>query len=267
MHNLLAMALSKLGWHRSAIRELGKALHIDGRYRLAQANLRMERLLLAGKIDSAARDQLLAALELPEERNAERLAAAKKVLASCPAFSEARFLLANCLMERGELAQAKTELARVCKEDPANVGASFNLGLLLHDAGAMKEAAAAFRRVLAVDRHHGQGNFRLGIIEFQLGNETTAIRHLNYARQRLPLDANAAFWAGYANARAGNMDEARKALERAVALNPEHADARVHLALLLHSMGLSDDACSQARKARDLGIPLPSELTLLLRRR
>lgn len=265
IHNLLGMSLSKLELRQSAICEFRKALRKNPSYRLARANLRMERLLMEERISPTSQSLLLQALERPESDLEGRMHLARVALEDSPDLSEARFLLANCFMERGELASAQKELERVCREDPANLGASFNLGLLHHDAGRWNQAKACFRHVLDLDPHHGRSAFRLGVLELQTKNEGEGLRLLERAAVIEPLDANVAFWLGYGHRRLGNVDRAERQLRRALGINPEHADARIHLALLLADAGRLPEARLEASNARSLGILLPEELEQRLR--
>ena len=59
--------------------------------------------------------------------------------------------MAICLMELGELKEARRELEHALREEPENIKIISNLGVLAMKAGNNGEAAAFFRTVLELD--------------------------------------------------------------------------------------------------------------------
>ena len=67
--------------------------------------------------------------------------------------SDTRNELAICLMETGNIADARGELEAALSEDPKNVKIISNLGVLAARAGEKDKAAAFFRTVLEIDEN------------------------------------------------------------------------------------------------------------------
>lgn len=102
-------------------------------------------------------------------------------------------------------------------------------GVLLLQRGEIEAAAERFRQVLQLDPANGKAQGYLGVCLVQQGQLSAGIAALQFAAQCQPYDAGAHYNLAAAQVQAQQMDQARFNLERALALDPNHAKARAAL--------------------------------------
>jgi len=168
--------------------------------------------------------------------------------------------------DRGDLAGAKAALVRARTISPGSADVVLELGLCAEREGRLDDAARAYHEALVLDPGHGLAHVQLGVLAGRDARATEARQHFARALQVLPHSAvvhgnfaNACFqldelelaathyrravaidpeyfgpWLnlGRVLARLGQRDEARAALQRALALRPGHRDAAAELEAL-----------------------------------
>ena len=155
------------------------------------------------------------------------------------------------LMRRGQFGEAIPKWREAMQGDPADGDAHFNLGYALTKSGDPHGALAEYRKScdLSPDNPALFANFALALV--QDGQPDEAI--LNY-RKSLELAANPSVEAdlGTVLSEKGQTAEGLEHLEKAVAMNPESADAHNKLAAVLLKTGQSAEATAHLEKAVEL---------------
>lgn len=253
------------------------ALFIDtGRYQEAQAMLGEVR-----RRDPANLFALLKAALLDARlgRTAEAEAGAREVVARQPSNAEAHYVLGLALERRGALEEAAGEMRRVREITPAHPGALSHLVTLETRLGHAAEAARwrkaqqvalsrlhveervrghriraveafnrkdyrtaldEFRAIAREDPDDPQVHLHLGSTFIALGNPDEAQRALDRCLALDPRNERALAEMGRLHALANRLDEAIEALKKAVALNPEFAEPHYYLAGIYMARGEPD---------------------------
>ncbi|UCF69144.1 MAG: tetratricopeptide repeat protein [Acidobacteriota bacterium] len=116
----------------------------------------------------------------------------------------------------------------------------FQLGGLLAESGRHREAVDAYRACLALDPDNGPAHYNLGGLLRRLGQPAAAIDELLAAAEHLPADADTQIELGLAHAAVGDRESAISALRRAIDLDSESPESRLHLPRLIRELQRSD---------------------------
>src|ERR1043166_159949 len=119
--------------------------------------------------------------------------------------------------QAGQLAEAERLYAQVLATEPGHLHALVLSGALAHMAGRNDDAVALFSRALAINEQP-DGHYNIGLAKWALGQRTDAMTH----------------W------------------ERALALNPDFAQAHMNLGNALREDGRTADAVTHLRRALQL---------------
>jgi serine/threonine-protein kinase len=145
------------------------------------------------------------------------------------------------LVATGQFDRGIAEKRTAERLDPLSLNASWDVGRALYYAGRYDEAVEQAKRTLELDPRFPYGYYLQGQVATLRGNKTEAVAMLQKAmelagRTQLLI----ATW-GFANARIGNVEEARKAMRE---LNTPSAKYRLPLFLArIHAaLGENDDA-------------------------
>lgn len=111
----------------------------------------------------------------------------------------------------------------------------------LRQTGQAVPAEAAYKRLLGTPLESA-GYRGLGLLAGMRGNYAEAVQLLGQAQRRTPTDALLLSDLGYAQLRAGQIDEARLPLMQALQLRPDSTQAQANLALYLEATGQPDKA-------------------------
>ncbi len=165
-----------------------------------------------------------------------------------PAWAEPAGELASTLVRLGEADRARQVLERACRHAPLDVAAQVRLASHLHERGRADEARAILEKALAFAPDADVAWRRY--FDWTLG-ESLRDRALAFTRdlaRRRP--GSARVWLALSQALGdgdGDRDEALKALERAIALEPNHEEVHDQRALLLARAGRFDEAEAACR--------------------
>ena len=108
-------------------------------------------------------------------------------------------------------------------------------------------------------------DFAAGKRELAAENWNGAIRALNLAVLRDPLNANIQTYIGFAHARLAQLGPAMGHYQRALMLNPRHRGARTHLGELFLALGEPSKAQEQLSALKEICL-IPCEETTYLQR-
>ena len=165
-----------------------------------------------------------------------------------------RYLLGLYYRRREEPRQAVFQFRQALKLDPRNAALYAELGGAWLDEQNYVDAENAFRA--AVELAPEQAGFRLLLVRFYVDHliqvRSRGLPAAQAAAQLNPDDAEAFDVLGWAYYLVGSLDEAGRALSRAVTLDPGSASARYHLAVVQRQRGQFAEATYQFWRAIDL---------------
>jgi Flp pilus assembly protein TadD len=149
-------------------------------------------------------------------------------------------------LAREEFAWARRAFTASLVLEPDHEDALAGMGEVLLKLGETERGVAAFDRVLALGFREdldivlqmGRALFREGLVEHSR-------RFFETARLAHPESAEAAACVGYAMHRLSRERDAMKWLRRAIAVDPEHSEARIYLGNLLYDRGGYEDALAE----------------------
>lgn len=206
----------------------------------------------------------------------------REFLAREPRSKEAENLLGNVAMEQGRTRDAEAHFRRALEYEPQFTDARNSLGILYERQGRMEEALREFRAVLAVDPDYAEALNNVGVIHKKQGRPAEAIEAFRKAitadpefsgsysnlalvyeetgdaaaeewyRKALERDAdNVAVRTNYGGLlyTLGRLEEARRELERAVALDPSYASAHNNLGAVYGRLGRRVEEIASYRTA------------------
>ncbi|UCC65332.1 MAG: tetratricopeptide repeat protein [Anaerolineae bacterium] len=165
-----------------------------------------------------------------------------------------RYLLGLYYRRREKPRQAAFQFRQALKLDPRDAALYAELGGAWLDEQNYLDAENAFRA--AAELAPEQAGFRLLLAHFYVDHlikvRSRGLPAAQGAAQLNPDDAEAFDVLGWAYYLVGSLDEAERALSRAVALDPESASARYHLAVVQRQRGQLAEATYQFWRAIDL---------------
>lgn len=155
----------------------------------------------------------------------------QEALSQRPDFIEARIALGNSYLALGQLDQAAGHLEQAVALDPELAEAHNSLGLLRQRQGWLEDAVTHYRRAIALRPGYAAAHNNLGTTCRELGRFDQAIGHYETAMGLEPNPRTQANLAAMLE-RANRPEAARRAAEKALALDPGDAKSRLVLAKL-----------------------------------
>ncbi len=177
----------------------------------------------------------------------------------CPTVAQYHYLLGVALMEAGDLSSAEEALRRAEQIEPNRMLTLVALGLALNNRKQFAEAKPFLLRAVDLEPESADALAALAEAEEGAGEPQQAEAHVRRALRNAPMDAGtpsntSASALATANLVLGTLlmkqehyPEAREALEKAVAANPD--SAKVHYQLSLAYARTGDDANAQKQLA------------------
>jgi len=279
----LGNAYLKLGRFADAETNYREALRIYPEFQDARVNLGMALVQLGRPQDALAFLEETARLDpksadlavnlgtayqaLGDEARAE--AAFRRALELDPRSARAWNNLGSIELHRGSAGAAATTIARAVDLDPRMAIFRINLADALNAAARKGEAAEQFREAFRIDPDLPEAHRGMGEVALEAGDLVTAEREFRVAAGAEVPSARAANFLGYVLARTGRTAEAAAQYERAIALQPDLADAHASLGLLYGAQaGEGARAIEHLRASLrlDPGQANAEELRALLRR-
>jgi len=160
----------------------------------------------------------------------------QRCLALNPNFDNAMTGLARALVKLGRVDEAKSWLNKALQNNPQNYRAWYQAGLL--DAVSNPAAAlSAYEKTIAIQPNFSAGQRDLGMLLFQQKNYAAAASHLEKALGLGLEDARLHNFLGICYNRTNRTLKAVREFQRAIALDPNLAEAHLNLAYahqLLH---------------------------------
>lgn len=209
---LLGLALRLLGRAEEALTALDTATRLAPQALEPLFNLAVAKFSLDRR--SEAEDDLRRALTIKAD------------------FAEARVLLGQILLDRGDCAGAAAEYQAVLAIAPEHKAAAINLGLALQRVGRADDAVAAFRKAAGLVPDNADVMRCLAGLLVDKGGGAEAVAAAERATTLAPRDAAAWYVLGAACQTVTELDRAAEALARAVELDPNYVDAATRLAHL-----------------------------------
>lgn len=124
------------------------------------------------------------------------------------------------------------------------------LGMVYREAKQPQEAVRAFERAIAVKADYAQAHFYLATALDQLGRRDEACRNLRKTLEIEPQHPDAMNYLGYLSAESGiDLLEAKRLIERAIALDPENGAYVDSLGWVYFKMGKLEEAIAQLERA------------------
>lgn len=165
--------------------------------------------------------------------------------------------LGNALAATNRFEEAEHAFRQAIELD-ANFGdAWFNLGRLLLHCGRVPEAAGVLEQVVRLDPSDDQAWMQLGHTYQKFGQFAEATDAYCKAFESNPRNPEIAALTADALERENRLDEARRAAEAALTLQPGHGVASLVMAVLERRAGRPEDARARLLAMPDSVLPLP----------
>ena len=164
--------------------------------------------------------------------------------------------LVLALVKAGRSAEGIARARALIAETPGDADRWFTLGLAQADVD-VEGAIDSFGRALALDRRHALARYNLALVLYHADRLQAALDELHEAlaiqpRPEVHYTLGIVYW------HQGDLDRAAKALEDAIAANPDYADAHLALGTIFKSRGDLKRAAAALRRAISLGPDLPA---------
>jgi len=155
--------------------------------------------------------------------------------------------------DEGDYETAKTYLEKAAKMKPDNPDIAFNLGVVFFELEQYNEAVTQFQKALAIDSTRADAWLNLGITAFKTEDYATAQKAFeNYTRLNDTDPQGYHFLAiSILNAN-GNLDDALKAIDTAIALDPNNPDYYNLKGVILKQMGRTQESLEMFKRSQEL---------------
>ena len=164
-----------------------------------------------------------------------------------PKNKNAYFMLASLEGSQGHKAEALDAYRQVIAIDPNDIGALYMTGMLSLDSGDIAAAQRIADDLLKRFAKHPAGSRLAGMIRYVQGDYENAATELRESLQGMP-DLGGFYFLGLAEYRMGRFELALNQFQRALDIQPGHAQSRLMVAMTLLRQKRIDDCIYQAGK-------------------
>jgi tetratricopeptide (TPR) repeat protein len=255
-HNLLGMALARVGQAQEAVASFDRAIaarenfaqaHGNRASALAQLGAREDALRSYGRalaLDPASVTDWLnqGALQFELGLHEKAISSFDRVLALQPNVPEAHFNRANALRALGRNPEALAAYDRALALQPNFADAILNRGLIHLGAERGEAALADFDRALAIDSSRAATWRHRGLALSQLDRFADATASCDRALALDAGDTTSSLVRGLALFNLGRDREALESLDRVIAARPNDARAHAERAAVLNALDRVDEA-------------------------
>lgn len=213
---------------------LTRALELDPKY--AEARIVLAVMQAQYEFDFAGADRVLPA-----------------AVADAPNYATGHQWYASHLQSMGRFDEAIAELEKAQRLDPRSPAVRSDLGRAFYFARQTDQAIEHYKKALALDPSFKQAHYLLGLAYVQKGQPEEGIREIQEA------SAIPSAWLGYAYARAGRRDDARKILKERVSAWEREKIFASGIACIHAALGEKDQAflwLERALETRDPAIAM-----------
>jgi tetratricopeptide (TPR) repeat protein len=192
----------------------------------------------------------------------EALTLARKAVELDPKYSGSHVALGVALAGKGDEGQAVQCFKKAIELAPKDANAHHNLGASFVHTRQMDEAEAEYRQAADLDPKNAQWQLDLGLVLQSLGRRDEAA---SVFQAIVELDSANAFVNAYTHYELGwclqeghEWGEAIDEYQKALAIDPNHAESHCNLAMCLQNQGKLAEAVPYMRRGHELGSKLPS---------
>ncbi|NNF99197.1 MAG: tetratricopeptide repeat protein [Desulfobacteraceae bacterium] len=158
-----------------------------------------------------------------------------EVIASDPAYLEARFLLGNLLYLKNRIGETIEQYQYILERHPESVQALYNLGQAYGKSSRYDDAEACYRQILHRDPAHREALFSLADVFLERGELERSILKFEHLLRLYPELVEVHFKLGIAYKTAGLLEKAIVAFHGALRIDPQVAHVYNHLGIV-HKM-------------------------------
>lgn len=177
-----------------------------------------------------------------------------------PNLGEAHAVLGAISARRGNIIQAKDSFHKIVT-DPLPPTAARGLRRIELFEACARQSFIEWKNAQGEPRPLAQCYFDLGVALVKAGNESEARAAFQKVVKLDPDNIPAQFVLVYTLELAGDVTGAKAALDKLLTQEPNNGVIAEHLGYIALSMGMSNEADTQFKKAQSLGRTLPAELT------
>src|SRR5262245_48981430 len=163
---------------------------------------------------------------------AEAYESLKKAVTLAPENPQVNYMMGSVAMHRHEPAESLPYFEKYIALLPNDPRGRFALGVARFTSGMLAEAKTDLTASLSHPETSAGAHYFLGRIARQENDLNTALREVSAALKQVPTLADGWAELGLSQTRLGNVDEARQALDKALAIDPDHYQANVNLGTL-----------------------------------
>lgn len=188
--------------------------------------------------------------ELRQE--AAALAAYRMAMTRSPT-TQTALKLYSALLQAGDTAQAQRLERQWLADHPGDMVLLVFKGQQAIKERELARAEAAFAEVVRLSPRHALALNNLAWVQWQAGQLSPALHHIDRALKEAPGVATFHDTRAAVLSAQGNLDEALKAQQRALSLDPGQAEHRLRLAELLAQAGRKQEARAEVEQLEKLG--------------
>lgn len=206
---------------------LGSLMYRAGRTQ--EAHKYLTRVLRAEqKLDAPLRSRLhflLGAIFAEERRWSVAEFHFRTVLRGDPSYPRISESLAEVLLRRSKIDEARTHLRRALEDEPYSWTGHFLMGTMHGKKKQWEEALASYTMCVDIDPDEPRGWLRCGEAMLHLKRLEESERYLRKALELNPMMTDAIVEFGFLELERGDLASAEECFERVLSVNPEHRRA------------------------------------------